>query len=155
MGLAETPKFPIRMVGPRGNQTVQGLATLQFAGSGLVGTMFGIPGMSATRIATGVYDLRFPTVRSAVIMPAIEDQSPSGVNMGNLFDARAGFPNTTASGAGPGLGGGVSGMARLYTTRSFVTPSGGAAPTAFSSPINPPTGSVVNMLLIGSPITAY
>ncbi len=143
MGLGENPKFPVKGHGPAYNQSVIGDFTLRIGGSGLVATVFGFPGLSATRVGTGVYDLRYPqTVPRGVrfFLQPEEVVSPTGAA---VFNSGSGSPVSFT--ANVSHVGGESGVAYLNTSRSFPT----------LTAVNPPTGAIINGLVIGSPITRY
>lgn len=151
MTLSAKPKFPIFGAGQAFNGGVLGAATIELGSSGLVGTAYGMPGFSATRIATGLYDMRFPqtAIRGAVFLTQPRVQTypgPTGavVNSGAPVDFAASVSKV----------GGESGIAYLNTYRSNTVQTG-ASPTYFSSLVNPPTGAAVDVFLIGSPIARY
>src|SRR5688572_8609041 len=119
MGIGETPKFPVRAHGDAWNQGVLADATIEFAGSGLVGTAYGFPGLSATLVGTGVYDIRFPQAaeRGVRIFPnaiAGESKGPTGALIGPA--GSGGVVVTPNFGAHVSHVSGPSGSARLYTT---------------------------------------
>ena len=158
MGLGETPKFPVRAHGEAWNQGILADATLEFRGSGLVGTAYGFPGLSATLVATGVVDIRYPVVseRGMRIYPHVlgtEGKGPTGALLGPL--GSGGF-----AGAQPGFSahmshvGGQSGSALLNITTNAPTPTAVGAATGLR-PINPPTGAIVNLQFLASPIRRY
>jgi hypothetical protein len=157
MGLGEYPKFVVKAHGPAFNQGVIGDATIEFVGSGLVGTAYGFPGLSATLVGTGLYDIRFPTVanRGIRMYPHAMAGEPKGAT-----GAFIGPQGSGTQGVVPGFNvhmshlGGQSGSAYLNTTSQIINASGAVGPTGLR-PAFPPTGSVVNLLIVGSPISRY
>jgi hypothetical protein len=145
MGLPEQAQFPLNMVGPKGQHAFIGSAKMFFNGAtGLVsgptsaGTFYGIPGISATRRATGVYPIKFPAVKELTIIPGV--QAPTGqpyqVNISQI--------NPT------------SGTAIIEVTRmeARTVPTGSVA-SMYAAPHNPVSGTVVNLMFIASPVAAY
>jgi hypothetical protein len=161
--MGEQPKFPPKGLGPSWNQGIIGDATLEFGGSGMVATAYGYPGLSATLIGTGVYDIRVPNVvaRGLRIYPqaqAGEQKGPTGAQIGPLASGAA----VTTPGFNVHMShvGGPTGSALLNTTSPIANPSGvvgvgAGVGTGGSRAIFPPTGAIVNMLILGSPITRY
>ena len=156
-GLGETPKFPLRGHGDAWNQGVVADATIEFGASGLVGTAYGFPGLSATLVGTGLYDIRYPTVaqRGMRIYPMPVGPEPKGPTGALIGPQGSGFVLTT-----PGFEarlshvGGQSGSALLNITSPLFNPSGAVGPTG-SRPVFPPTGASVNLLFLGAPIRRY
>ncbi len=160
MTLSAKPKNPIFGLGQAFNGGVIGDATIEFIGSGLVGTAYGLPGFSATLVGTGLYSLGIPktAIRGLRLYPNVmgpEGKGPTGALIGPQGSGVLGAP--------PGFNahvshvGGQSGTAYLNTTSLVVNASGPAAamgPTGLR-PMFPPTGSVVNLLVLGSPIARY
>ncbi len=148
--ISGTPKFPIHGLAQASNQGVLGDFTIEFVSSGLVGTCYGIPGVSATLVGSGLYDIRYPNtaLRGARFYPHALPASPSG-------------PVASAAGAEFQVNmahvGGQSGMARLLTTTPAPLPSllSQGIGTLISRPFMPPTGSSINVLVLGSPIARY
>ncbi len=145
MGLPEQAQFPLNAVGPKGQHAFVGVAKMFFNGAtGLVsgptsaGTFFGIPGISATRRATGIYPIKFPAVRALDIIPGV--QAPTGqpyvVNISSL--------NPT------------SGTAIVEVTRMEArTVTTGSSPSMYAAPQNPASGTYVNLFFFASPVAAY
>lgn len=145
MGLPDQPQFPLNVVGPRGQHAFVGMAKMFFNGAtGLVsgptsaGTFYGIPGISATRRATGVYPIKFPPARNLEIIPGVQAPTGNGL-MVNISELNA-----------------VSGTAILQLTRmaAQTTPTG-SSPSLFQQHVNPSSGTYVNMLWFCAPITPY
>lgn len=159
MGLGENPKFPVRGFGEAWNQGVVADATIEFRGSGMVATAYGFPGLTATLVGTGLIDVRLPQAaeRGYRIYPhpmAGEPKGPTGAFLGLAGSGGVGVvPNFNAHMSHVG---GQSGSALLNITSPFQGASSAAG--GFASgfrPINAPTGAVVNLLVLGSPIRRY
>lgn len=165
MSFNEKPQYPLNGLGQRMQEASVGVHKLIFAGQGTpapgtfsgVGTAYGIPGMSVpTRAATGCYDVTFPPSTDVVIFPSI--QQPSGVagfqaHIENRFGYAANVPNVASGASGVGLyvaAQGASGTARLVITQQQIS---GA--TILNTPVNPPTGLIVNLLCFVSPVRAF
>lgn len=157
MGLGDTPKFPVRAHGDAWNQGIIADATIEIRGSGLVATAYGFPGLSATLVATGLYDIRYPQaaalgVRIYPHAMGPEGKGPTGALIGpqgsGFQGALPGFNVHMSHVSGP------SGSALLNTTSPLVNPSGAVGPTG-TTPIRPPTGSIVNLQFLVSPIRRY
>ena len=150
--MSENPKFPVRGVGQGWNDGLIADATIELRSSGLVGTAYGFPGISATLIGTGLYDIRFPVAaeRGVRIYPEAVPGAVSGTAV----------PPTVPTGALPQFGvnmhrvSGQSGSAYLSTTTVSPTPSAVGAATGLRH-INAPTNSVINLQFLVSPITRY
>jgi len=123
-------------------------ATVRFYGAtGLVGTAFGIPGMSATRVATGHYRVHMPRAPNlsqkfsftpmAAIPTAYQGQGPTGIGFGVVGANRA-----------P-----ASGTVDFFTTRGHPT----ATDTRLTQgiPVNPDAGSEVDVFVFTTPYTQY
>lgn len=131
---------PLNTVGPKGQQAFVGVHKVFFSGAtGLVATSYGIPGVTATRVATGAYRLAFPTSRGVDIIPGV--QAPSGAHY-----------NINVSNVQP-----YSGTAEFQITRNHVGPiaSGAAVASSYLAPHNPVSGTFANLLFYVSPITPY
>ena len=159
MTLSSKPKNPIFGLGKAFNQGLIGDFTLEVRGSGLVATLYGMPGVSATLVATGLYDIRFPFVaeRGMRMYPhvmAAEPKGPTGAFIGPQGSGFVGVvPNVNAHVSHVG---GQSGGALLNITNPFqgASSAAGGNMTGFR-PVNPPTGTTVNVLVLGSPISRY
>lgn len=158
MGMAEQPKFPVRGVAQAWNQGLIADATIEFKSSGMVGTAYGFPGFSATLVGTGLIDIRYPVAveRGVRIYPHAMPATPRGPTGAQL----------PANGSGGVVQfdmnmshvGGQSGSALLNTTTSRQVASGfpGTTPSgAVIQPVNPPTGSIINLQFLVSPIGRY
>ncbi|HEX6275788.1 MAG TPA: hypothetical protein VFZ53_22255 [Polyangiaceae bacterium] len=156
MTLSAKPKFPIFGLGQSFNGGVLGDATIEIRGSGLVATCYGLPGLTATLVATGLYDVRYPPARGgARFWPqpqAPEGKGPTGALIGPQGSGVRGNP--------PGFEvfmsqvGGPTGSAYLNTVSPLVNPSGAVGPTG-AQYVFPPTGSLINLLVTASPIARY
>ncbi len=158
MSIGEGSKFPISGFGAAWNRGLIADATIEIRGSGLVATAYGFPGLTATLVGTGLYAIGFPaTVAAGMrIYPHAmgpEPKGPTGAFLGP--QGSGGY-----AGSVPGFNvhmshvGGQSGTALLSTTSPLVNPSGAVGPTG-TTRIFPPTGSVVNLQFLASPVTRY
>ena len=147
-------KFPLRGFSEAYNQAIVADATIQFVSSGLVGTAFGFPGLTATLIGTGIIDLRYPTtaIHGARFYPHVLPPVPSGtavpgaVPSNTVAQFRANMANVS----------GQSGSAQVQLTTAFQGASSAAGGFASGyTPVNAPTGARINLLMIGSPIRRY
>ena len=133
---AASSQYPLNVVGPKGQNAFVGMQSVYFTGpTGLVGTSYGIPGVSVSRsasVGTGVYDITFPSARDVRIIPGL--QCPSG----HAYHANVARLSP------------VSGTAQLHLTRQM-----GTGVTLPLQPQNPVTGAVVNLMFFVSPVTAY
>lgn len=129
------PQFPLNSVGSKGQAAFVGVAKLNFSASGaLVGTCYGIPGVGATRVATGAYNLTFPSTVEVDIFTQIQ-QSPSGV----IYDTAVNNVNA------------ITGIAQLQIFGQ--TPVGGATGTL--TPQNPASGTTLSIMFFASPVTRF
>lgn len=134
-GFTEQAQFPMNAVGTRGEGAFLGLERMFFSGqTGLVSTMFGIPGVSATRTATGVYTIQHPSIVAADIIPGV--QAPSGL----YFQANIASHNAQ------------SGTAVLHFFQEAVPT---LANSGFGQLMNPPTGTQVKLLFFCSPYSQF
>jgi hypothetical protein len=129
-------QFPVKGLGRKSVDAALGSARIVLGASGLVATVFGQRETSATRIATGVYDLRFPTSKAVSIFPTI--RLPSG---GYAYASGYEYNVKTASVSGP------SGMAQIFITE--------VGPTILTGRVNPRTGTEIDLLFFHSPSNAY
>lgn len=129
-------QFPVKGLGRKSVDALVGTARIVLGASGLVATCFGQRGTGATRLATGVYDLRFPTSKEVSIFPTV--RLPSG---GYAYASGYEYNVKTAAVSGP------SGMAQLFVTE--------VGPTTLTGRVNPRTGTMVDLLFFHSPSNAY
>jgi len=138
--LAEKPQYPLNAVGNKGQQAFVGVHKIFFQGTtGLVATSYGVPGMVATRIATGSYGLVFDPTVGLDIIPGI--QAPTGAHYTvNVSDV---YP--------------TSGTAKFQIARTGggTVPSGSTVPTLMVQPQNPVSGTIVNLMIFDSTRVAY
>lgn len=158
-GISESGKFNIFGHGEAYNRGVLGDATLEFRGSGLVGTAYGFPGLTATLVGTGIVDIRLPLAaeRGYRIYPHAmgpEPKGPTGAFLGPAGSGGVGaVPNFNVNMSHVS---GQSGSSLLNITSPFQGASSAAG--GFASgfrPVNAPTGAVVNLLILGSPVRRY
>lgn len=125
-----------------------GAATVRFDGAtGLVATVFGIPGISATRLATGHYRVAFPRSPAR----SIKCQATPVHNIGTAYQGQGptgiGFSVQLANRSAP------SGTIEMILTRG--QPSAPATNLALGVPVNPPALSEVDLLLFITPIIRF
>ena len=150
--MAEKPKvlqnerrFP--PAGTTAPDSMTDACTVRISGpSGLVGTAFGIPGVGATRIATGQYRVTIPRapftpspahvqrIWTQAVSPT-GFQSPTGVG----FNVQVGHKS-------PG-----SGTFDLWTTKASPTGLGNVG----QIPVNPPHNSEIDVWIFTTPIQKY
>lgn len=135
-------QYPLNVVGPKGQHGFMGTSTSFFEGStGLIGTTYGIPGVTMTRVSTGAYRVNFPSspqvsgAMGVTILPGLN--APSG-----------NFYNVNVSGVNS-----VTGVAHIEITRNEVPLSG--APTNLIRPVNPASGTRLHLQFFVSPITPF
>jgi hypothetical protein len=102
--------------------------------TGLISTMYGIVGVTATRLSTGTYQLRHPPCVAADILPSV--QAPSGM----YFQA-----NVSQHAAN-------SGVAVL---QFFQEASPSIVSSGFGQLMDAPTGTQVKLLFFVSPYSAF
>lgn len=138
--LADTPQFPANLGGPKGQHGFIGSNKIFFTGTtGTVATSYGIPGMVATRVATGSYNLVYPPTKGIDFYPSV--QAPSGTHYTvNISDVHP-----------------TSGTAKMQIARTGggATPSGSSTPTLMIQPQNPVSGTQINLLCFVSTRVAY
>lgn len=129
---------PLNVVGPKGAHAFIGTDTVFFTGAtGLVGTAYGIPGVTCTRVSTGLYQVDYPPCKGANIWAQV--RAPTG----HSYTA-----NITALNA-------VSGTAYLHLTRQVAGKliTTGSMPTTYNQPHNPVSGTMVDLMFMFSPST--
>lgn len=137
--LANTPQFPGNLGGTKGQHGFIGSQKTFFTGStGLVATSYGIPGMGATRVSTGTYNLFFPPTVGVDFYPGV--QAPSGHSYSvNISDVQP-----------------TSGTAKMQIGRfGGAGSSGNFVPSLAFVPHNPVSGTIVNLLTFVSTRVAY
>ncbi len=152
MSQGHSPKFPIKGFGnqARGQGGIAD-ATLRLGGSGLVATCFGMQGFSATLVATGYYELRFPptprfgTRIYPTVMPE-ERVGPTGV----LLPPSGGAYSHPKIDAKVTHIGSESGYAFLSTVNNPAVPSALGGVTGMVN-VNPPTGAIVQLQFLVGP----
>jgi hypothetical protein len=149
--LGQKPQGPIRTFFPKGENAILGVHTFNVIGSGLFGEKTvpptglptgvgsaGVPGVTATFTATGIYDVRFPPIRHVDVDVAVS--SSSGYQFHGQLNNQSG-----PSGSGqleitrlPAAAGGSSGYHLIQASgfRGFI-----------------PTGSKVMLTFYGCPTT--
>ena len=142
--LSSFNQYPLNVVGPKGQGAFVGSARMFFTGAtGNVATFYGIPGLSATRVRTGIYKLQSPMIKEMSIYPTL--QGPTGINYTlSIHDVQP-----------------YSGTAELHVTRleaAAQTSASGADANTVSltiRPQNPASGTRVNLLYMLSPIAEF
>jgi hypothetical protein len=94
MSFGQKPQGPANFFFPKGENAVAGVQVFNVVGSGLFGNRFvpptgmptgvgsgGVPEVSATYVATGIYDIRFPATNHVDIKASVSSSS------GYWFDA--------------------------------------------------------------------
>lgn len=131
----DNAQFPLNAVGTRGEGAFLGMERMFFQGqTGLISTMYGIVGVSATRLSTGTYQLRHPPCVAADILPSV--QAPSGM----YFQANVSQHNAN------------SGVAQL---QFFQEASPSIVSSGFGQLMDAPTGTQVKLLFFVSPYSAF
>jgi hypothetical protein len=141
--LANERRYPLQgLAAPYGMLDV---GTVRFVGSGLVGTAFGIPGMGATRIGTGLVRVTIPRAHSR--------PSPAHVQK---FNAQ--YVNPTGFQGPTGLGMAVQVVNRAPASGTFDLFTVGVS-TGFGGtpgiPTNPPAQSEIDVWVFTTPLTKY
>lgn len=132
---AEVAQFPLNAIGNRGEGAFLGMERMFFQGqTGLISTMMGIPGVSGTRLSTGVYQIAHPPCVACDILPTV--QAPSG-----MF-----FQSNIAKHSAK------SGIAELH----FFNEAYNTGPASgYAQFINPPTGTQVKLQFFVSPYNEF
>jgi hypothetical protein len=130
---------PIKGVGPAAQDGFIGLHQVYFQGAtGLVGSAFGVPGVTVTRTGTGAYSVSYPKVSKGgrcAIIPGIE--APTGFQ----YDVSIQTPNVPNSGT-----------FKFNITKQTQFLGSGAVPiSGTNQQVNPVSGTVLNLLFFGSP----
>jgi hypothetical protein len=140
--MAVKAQFPIRGIGNAMQDAFVGLEQVYFTGAtGLIGTAYGMPGITVTRTSTGMYSISYPPVSPqgrCAIIPGIE--CPSG----QAYDAMIvqNFPN--------------SGTAQLNLTQPMQFIGSGAVPVSGTTrPVNPASGTILNLLFVGGAVAKF
>ena len=149
--LAEFQQGPVRSWFPKGENALIGVHTLNVIGSGIFGEKTvpptgtptgvhsaGVPDVSATYLATGLYDIRFPTCKSVDILAKVS--SASGYNFNAYVNSQSGpsgsalleITRDSAAGGGTGVQNPIqaSGFRGFLPTGTKVMLQFFAAPTS-------------------------
>ena len=134
------PQYPLNSVGAKGAHGFIGTERIFFTGAtGLVGTAYGIPGVTATRVSTGLYKINHPPAKMANIFPSVN--APTGpMYMANIDAATSNA---------------YSGVAYLHIGRQQTTKwiTTGSMPSTYVQPYNPVSGTMIDLLFVVSPTT--
>ena len=126
-------QYPLNAVGQKGQHAFVGVEKVFFRGTtGLVGTAYGIPGVTVSRTATGSYTVNYDPVHEIDIIPNLI--VPTGQ------DAQLKFVEVNPT----------SGTAKFQITRPSPTGISGA-PLLY----NPPSGTIASLLIFGAPIIKF
>lgn len=153
MSFGQKPQGPANFFFPKGENGVFGVHKFNVIGSGIFGNRFvpptgmptgvgsgGVPEVTATYVATGVYDIRFPPTKEVDVSASVSSSS------GYWFDA---YVNNLSP---------ISGSAQLEITRNSG-PSGISVLQASGFRGFMPTGSAVRLSFFAAPcadgITAF
>ena len=151
-------QFPANMAGTLGQHSFLSLARIHIGTGGLpvptrnfatgvptgLRTVYGFDGLGATLVGTGLYELSHPPANIASVFPQ--------------FVGMSGHAGQLTPQWSPGNS--ASGVARIQATRSFVggtgaplapSPTGGANPSGFNMPFNPPSGTRFDVLFFVNP----
>lgn len=124
-------------IGPAQQNAGFGIARVFFSGtgaSGQIATMYGFPGLLATRSATGVYDFTHPQGNHLSIFPGVEVPTGAPAMTANVISPRDS----------------LSGTFRVHFTQQGT---GGAS--GLPQFLNPSTGTVLRLLMHHSPVTTF
>lgn len=134
---------PVRFAGKAGQNAFLALETVHFVGAtGLIGSAYGIPGVTLTRTSTGAYTISYPPINQAqgrvAIIPGLE------VPTGQAYDV-------SLTQHYPG-----SGTTQINITRMGNAIASGAVPVSGTvQPMNPATGTVLSLLFVVNPVTKF
>lgn len=138
----DVEQYPLNVVGPKGQHGFMGTSTSFFEGAtGLIGTTYGIPGVTMTRVATGAYRVNFPSspqvsgAMGVTILPGLN--APSG----NFYDVNVSDVNS------------VTGVAHIQIAQFSGTGTG--VVTQMMRPANPVSGTKLHLQFFVSPITPF
>ena len=137
---ASKGQYPLNAVGPKGQNAFVGSAQMFFTGStGLIATFFGVPGVSATRVRTGIYNLQYPLTKEVSIYPALQGPTGAAYNL-NIVNVQP-----------------FSGTAELHVSQVIAPQiaSGSNNPSATVQLQNPISGTRANLLFFVSPIAQF
>ena len=145
MSLSEAgAQFPANAIGPSGEHAFVGMHRVFFTGStGLIGTMYGVPGVSATRVSTGLYRFKHDPTVNVDIIPGVE--GPTGTQ----YQVNVNKRNLSNGGAG------ASGTFEVQINQMANAGFGTGLASGFVQPQNPATGTALKLLFFCSPITPY
>jgi hypothetical protein len=128
---------PANTVNPNG---FYGVHKLFFVGNtGLVGSGYGVPGVTATRVSTGVYRVQHPPVKGLDIIPGIA--TPSGAPQYRVKQITD----------GPGGTNSLSGTTEFHITTTNQI-SSGIAPSGLTGQLaNPVSGTILRLAMFAAP----
>lgn len=144
-------EYPLNGIGPRFQQASIGRALVRFHGSGLVATIFGMPGVGATRSVTGIVNITFQKSPMEGTAPNLANGMFIGAEPQLAYPTLTGTPDVHVGNVNS-----HSGTAELYSTKTLhpgVIASNN--PTSYASPVNMPSGMQVLLTFQRSPVSAY
>lgn len=119
--LGDLSQTPFRVAGPAGSDSVGGFGKLTFSASGnsgLVATCYGLRGLTAERVSTGIYQLNFPRAPGTIVEAHLE--APSGYHYDLAVVSKTS----------------LSGMAQIHVGQANAT-------TGVLTPLSPRSGTHV------------
>ena len=132
--LANAAQYPANTVQPN---AFYGVHKLFFTGAtGLIGSGYGVPGVTATRISTGIYRVQHPPVRGFDIIPGIA--APSGAP---AYQVQQATERTNS----------ISGTTEFHIRAPNVA-SGSSTPSGGMALQNPVSGTILRLAMFASPL---
>lgn len=150
------PEYPHQAIGPKGRDSLHSLIKVVAAGSGLIGTVYGQPGFSATLVGSGEFNLRFrPTVEVDMLAHYAGPPAPSGITPTMPGGQKLDVQITDIAPA--------SGTAKMWLSYSEPprgNPGSGVAtltnvPSMAQRPALLGTGAQISIYFEDSPVSAY
>jgi len=112
-------------------------------GTGLIGTGYGTPGFTATRVSTGIYRVKHPPVKELVMMAGIA--MPSGAPSYKVDQITDGIGPTGGSNS-------LSGITEFHIRQPGGGASGSAAPSGAGYVLaNPVSGTILKLAFFAAP----
>lgn len=134
-------QHPGNIVAPNG---FVGTHKFFFTGAtGLVGTGYGTPGFSATRVSTGIYRVKHPPVKELTFLAGIV--SPSGSPDYIVKQVTDGLGPTGGSNS-------LSGIAEFHIKAPAGGASGSASPSGGFALQNPVSGTILKLAFFAAPL---
>lgn len=137
-GLGENYQEALNSMGLHGQNAAIGIHKVFFTGTtGLIGTHYGVAGVSATRVSTGLYTFRHPSTVHVDILTQIEAPTGCAYNVNVVRDTKnsqSGIFQVQIMGNATSIGTGV--------------PSG-------MIPYAPQSGTALKLMFFVSPVTPF